>query len=681
LLQQKAIAKQNSYIVTHKMSLGLLARDSIVDLTAFNRDEIKTQQRPSNDTTPAIPTTSAMHEIQEVKSSSATTKSRSSGLFGTSTTSTQQKEANPQQPPSIQFVGLLDDYYSDAYYNFDDDDDVHRPHFLLGGPQIENRSNGGDNAKRFLCCLFPWFIQPPANKALQIERSISIDNSNHSRILPLPNTNDKDHQQSMQTTNEIDAESKDNESTNSNILGERLSDKERQAVLARLRLAQPESVTASVQQHQQQAGTTTSEQLDDASLRNGKHRNKGLLNGIFGSETSQLNAPTQIKGILKTRSTTKVEEQGQQNATFETRLSTISDTGSSTSNISENNKNVVPPANGGTRRRSLFPSYEEKKPRTTNSVSFSPMARVVTVTSRNDMTTEEKSDIWWQKNDYEDFRKTGRIITKAMLEGGGEIWLAGGTADASSKKKKNEEYVNAKDTGDKWWHKFGHSRRGLEHVVSIEEGRQRQMNVKVAIRAVLDEQSRQKMYRKEDAEKLRHVSLQHTMWARDLALASGASDADAVDQSFSEGRKSREFFLLKMSRNKAPTGSVKLDPKNVPQFMQPALGTRPLTARLNTNIVPQNLDAHTASQIQFRRQKQQLDPTIASQAVQEKDVESQEQVHDPRPDEATKSSLAQKAAGFSADNEKVNMAAVLSGMGGAILNQKNESLPTMRVVS
>ena len=198
--------------------------------------------------------------------------------------------------------------------------------------------------------------------------------------------------------------------------------------------------------------------------------------------------------------------------------------------------------------------------------------------------------------------------------------------------------------------------------------------VKTAIRAVLDEQARQKMYKREDAEKLRHVALHHTMWARDLALASGASDADAVDQSFSEGRKSREFFLLKMSRNKAPTGSAKLDPQNVPLFMQPAVHARPASARMSTNIATHHLDAHTASQIQFRRQKLQADPT-------ERETESQEQVHDPNPDETSKSSLAQKAAGFAADREKVNMAAVLSGMGGAMLNQKNETLPVMRVAS
>jgi hypothetical protein len=641
------------------MSLGLLARDSIVDLAAVNRDDLSSTL-PSKDTIEA-PTTYARANLGT--SSSDRRKSVRSGNH------TSQKEANPQQPPSFQFSGLLDDYYSDEYYNFDEDDDTHKPHFLLGGAHpSSNYRSGSLSTNKFLCCLFPWLHHAP-KKQLHLQHSMSTDSSHHSRISPLPI-------QVEPMSNDYDTESKDGESTNSNVLGERLSDRERQAVLARLRLAQPESVTTSSQlQHQQNEGRNeTKDGAEDLSVRNGKQRSKGLLNGIPVHDfPTHDDDPPKLKGILKTRSSSKVDEQTQQNTVRDARLSTI---GEPQANL---DVKAVNSTSGGTRRRSLFPSYEEKKPRSSNSVTFSPMARVVTVKSRNDMTLEEKSDVWWQKSDYEDFRKTGRIITRAMLEGGGEIWLTGGSSPpATSKKKKSDDSSESAETGDKWWHKFGHSRRGLEHVVSIEEGRQRQMNVKTAIRAVLDEQARQKMYKREDAEKLRHVALHHTMWARDLALASGASDADAVDQSFSEGRKSREFFLLKMSRNKAPAGSVKLDPKNVPLFMQPALHSRPSSARIGTQIATHHLDAHTASQIQFRRQKLQPDPT---QSLPELELESQEQVHDPNPDETNKASLAQKAAGFSADREKVNMAAVLSGMGGAMLNQKNETLPIMRVAS
>ncbi len=624
------------------MSLGLLARDSIVDLATLNREDLSSTASSKDTAKPLTPA---------AKASSDVTGNRRTVPNGTS-----QKEANPQQPPSFQFSGILDDYYSDDYYNYENDDEFHKPHFLMNGgahPSL-NYQSGGHGANKFLCCLFPWLVHPP-KKQLHLQRSISTESSHHSKI---------------STSNDNDTESKDGESTGSYVLGERLSDKERQAVLARLRLAQPECATTASQLHQNESRNDAKGQIDDQCVRNGKSRNKGLLNGIHLQDSpSQEGDPTKLKGILKNRSSSKFDEPTQQSIVREARLSIIGEPQSTT------NGNAIT-GNSGTRRRSLFPSYEEKKPRTSNSVIFSPMARVVTVKSRNDMSFDEKGDVWWQKNDYEDFRKTGRIITRAMLEGGGEVWLTGGSSSSiASKKKKNEDGSDSTDeTGDKWWHKFGHSRRGLEHVVSFEEGRQRQMNVKTAIRAVLDEQARQKMYKREDAEKLRHVALHHTMWARDLALASGASDEDAVDQSFSEGRKSREFFLLKMSRNKAPTGSVKVDPQNVPLFMQPAVPARPARARMNTNIATHHLDAHTASQIQFRRQKLQADPT-------ERETESQEQVHDPNPDETSKSSLAQKAAGFSADREKVNMAAVLSGMGGAMLNQKNNTLPVMRVAS
>ena len=628
------------------MSLGLLARDSIVDLAAFNREDLSSTVASTDTTKPLTPVTKTNTDVA----------GRITVPNGTS-----QKEANPQQPPSFQFTGILDDFYSDEYYNYENDDEFQKPHFLLNGganPSL-NYQSGGHGPNKFLCCLFPWLVHPP-KKQFHLQRSISTESSHHSKISPLP----------IPTSNDNDTESKDGESTNSNVLGERLSDKERQAVLARLRLAQPESATTASQLHQNESRNDAKDQIDDQCVRNGKSRNKGLLNGIpIQDSPSQEGDPPKFKGILKNRSSSKIDEPTQQSNIRETRLSIIGEPQSTQSGTTTT-------GNTGTRRRSLFPSYEEKKPRTSNSVTFSPMARVVTVKSRNDMTFDEKGDVWWQKNDYEDFRKTGRIITRAMLEGGGEVWLTGGSSSSiASKKKKIEDGSDSTDeTGDKWWHKFGHSRRGLEHVVSIEEGRQRQMNVKTAIRAVLDEQARQKMYKREDAEKLRHVALHHTMWARDLALASGASDADAVDQSFSEGRKSREFFLLKMSRNKAPTGSAKLDPQNVPLFMQPAVHARPASARMSTNIATHHLDAHTASQIQFRRQKLQADPT-------ERETESQEQVHDPNPDETSKSSLAQKAAGFAADREKVNMAAVLSGMGGAMLNQKNETLPVMRVAS
>lgn len=784
------------------MPLGLLARDSIGDLTEFinNRDDIAALSSLS--TTTSHEDTDVFHDTTTVNNSKTANSRRKNYTSLESQQKQQQqqqqqqKEANPQQPPSLfQFV----DYYNDSYYtnymndhidNDQQDDYInHTPgtaslhsqyntnnstsNFLqLPGHSRSNNNDNNNNRHRnhFLCCLFPW-LQPQQQQP-----------STTTKLLLPQQQQQQDHDIGAATTTAATnvtttttIPDSDEASNNSNLLGERLSDRERQAVLARLRLVQPETnhnnnTNTNTTYEQQQVHTTTTNANNETSsidhMNNAgttkQRSSKGLLNGIpvydtsplddsiggGGSSSSNCSSVKQIKGILKNRSLSKVipddSESVMSDKNLQQNLPLLNLNGSISS--SSNKVTAATPLNvsnssntsvTAVRRRSLFPSYEEKKPRMNNNhVTFSPMARVVTVKSKNDMTFDEKSDVWWQKSDYEDFRKTGRIITKAMLEGGGEIWLTGGSSTTSSNNRNDPASLasstkDATNANDKWWHKFGHSRRGLEHVVSIEEGRQRQMNVKNAIRAVLDEQTRQKMYKRVDPEKLRHVALQHTMWARDLALASGASDADAVDQSFSEGRRSREFFLLKMSRNKTQqplSGSVKVEPKNIPQFMQPSHHTtlnRPLSARM-TGIPANQLDAHTASQIQFRRQKMHAssDPTItvSPQQQQQQQVsqsnrneglcnETQEELHDPADSKNTTTiksstgitstttstttttptvSMAQKAAGFVADDrEKVNISAVLSGMGGTVMisntnSKKNETttLPTiMRVAS
>ena len=211
------------------------------------------------------------------------------------------------------------------------------------------------------------------------------------------------------------------------------------------------------------------------------------------------------------------------------------------------------------------------------------------------------------KKDYEDFCKTGRIITKAIIAEGAvkSGWLKVSSSLLSATSSSSSSPNGSAKEGDKWWHKFGHSRRGLEHVVSVQEGRERQINVRTAIRAVLEEQARQKMYHREDAEKLRVVALNYTSWARDLALAAGSSDADAVQTEFASDRKSREFYLLKLARTNSAKSNV--SGHHVPGFMQPSLrvATTPSAAiskgpRLTQ---PHLLDANTAAQISFRRRK------------------------------------------------------------------------------
>ena len=104
--------------------------------------------------------------------------------------------------------------------------------------------------------------------------------------------------------------------------------------------------------------------------------------------------------------------------------------------------------------------------------------------------------------------------------------------------------ANAGD-GNKWWCKFGHSRRGLEHIASSDEGKARQQSVLLAVRMVMEEQKRQRASRTKDPNKLRNVSMQYTSWARDLALAGGAADAEAVASGFNPHAASRAHHFAK----------------------------------------------------------------------------------------------------------------------------------------
>jgi hypothetical protein len=335
------------------------------------------------------------------------------------------------------------------------------------------------------------------------------------------------------------------------------------------------------------------------------------------------------------------------------------------------------------KRRQLFPTYQSTTKIENNlKVDFSPMARMVTVDSSKEMTHEEKADVWWQHPDYEEFRKTARMVAKAMLEGGSEIWLASNqswqvpnqnrdatlkSAYSLSKSSENsaaeklnqvERYENMRS---KWWCRFGHSRRGLEHIASLGEGRQRQTNIQASVRTVVRESQQQKTYGRQDVEKLRSVSVRYTSWARDLAKAAGAADADAVRTDFDDAsRKTREFYLRQFSE-----GNLTLDKTE-------RVGTPNFIQFIISKHIPDNkFDANTASQVHIRgkiekkaaagsdqkpghpeRSRSPMGGTSTTDAGEE----AEKQV-------AKEDSIAKRAAGFANGEEAANMAAVLSGMG------------------
>lgn len=204
-----------------------------------------------------------------------------------------------------------------------------------------------------------------------------------------------------------------------------------------------------------------------------------------------------------------------------------------------------------TQRRSLFNgvTYDEYNPKKekgdTKFVEFSPMAKVLTVPGRHHYPPSVKDLIWWTRKDYQDFKKTGRIISMAMLTGGSEIWLY----SDESKNSKTSASEEVENFGEKWWCKFGHSRRGLEHVVCFEEGKHRQQNVVKAIKAVVNEQQHQMRHHINDPTKIANAPARFTAYARDLALAAGMADAEVVRSDFCSKAKSRGHYKDVYSKN------------------------------------------------------------------------------------------------------------------------------------
>ena len=363
-------------------------------------------------------------------------------------------------------------------------------------------------------------------------------------------------------------------------------------------------------------------------------------------------------------------------------------------------------------RRSLFQkTYSKKGSKKKKNVSFSPYARCLKLEPQS-LSKEEESKLWWQKSDYEEFARVGRTISKAMLEGGSEVWLTSKSPKSTSKRSgRNTEFDNATNSPsrskddtmidssssssstvnqplhhgimsehssqefyemrNKWWHKFGHSRRGLEHIASRNEGRQRLSNCRSAIRSVMEEQKRQMMFLPKgyaDVEKFRTIYRKETRWAGILAHAAGESDADAVKTNFDEScRKPREYYLKK---------HLDINGEDLPAFMKDTISPSRSRQKLN-------LDANTVSQICFRKSKiaPMISKTQPEKHLQETSKHSDTAVtnelncnHDDskiKNSSSSKSfctknsspSLAKMAAGWGGDEAPEDMSAVLIGMG------------------
>jgi len=160
-------------------------------------------------------------------------------------------------------------------------------------------------------------------------------------------------------------------------------------------------------------------------------------------------------------------------------------------------------------------------------VQWSTMAKVAHVPGLGSLGASDPGRIWWQRQDYDEFKKTSRMLAKALVEENSRVWLATTSVRNHSVQATMELASHWRaEHGDKWWCKFGHSRRGLEHITQIGVGRERQQKVVEAIRSVLKEQHVMLHSGKGiDPRRLCHVGMHFSLQARERAANNGMEDA------------------------------------------------------------------------------------------------------------------------------------------------------------
>ena len=191
------------------------------------------------------------------------------------------------------------------------------------------------------------------------------------------------------------------------------------------------------------------------------------------------------------------------------------------------------------------------------------------------MTAKEKSDYWYNIRELNEFKIGIHVLLNSEEQTSAcQQWLLQRSRQMATNDSGNDPR-NA-SSSKQWWHKYGHSRRGLEKF-SADTAKQTVASHTLAVNKVLQVQSKQKylLFSKDDpAEELASVYREYTAWSVDLALAAAASDRDAVLTGFDDGkRKTREFFLLKQLYKAAGPGQGQHHNycrlKHEPPFMKP----------------------------------------------------------------------------------------------------------------
>jgi len=501
------------------MGLGGLHKDSILNLAALAEEERNNKTDvEKNSEKKEQKREHVLDEIEtEVNNSTADLRQLSTDyslrrldVSNDKNKKTSTASSSVDVTPSNPYYTGFDSSYDDMSYNYD-------PY----APIVSTRNSNGFD---FLACLFPFCI--PEKKEKQLEQSTAelnasgITGENNSQKIETAHasSNPEDPVDSkiddssrllgvaapLLNMSSMETSSKDDEETAK--FGAPLTETERRAVVARLRLSNTHS-----EEEKKEAPNYGKSQEGD---------NEDFIDDLAES----------------TKSSSESEDVSVLDAHASQHIKSILKKG--TSSIEPNKEDWESAS-----RRSLFSgvAYEskfEKRKRgdTRKNLQFAPMAKVVVIPGRHHLLERMKREIWWSRSDYEDFKKAGRMISKAILEGGSSIWLSSKSGFKFSEVDGDNSY------GNKWWCKFGHSRRGLEHIASIEEGRHRQQNVSNAIRTILGEQTRQRIYNKKDEERLSKIASKYTNFARDLALAAGKADADAIRTNFRA--KSRVHYKL-----------------------------------------------------------------------------------------------------------------------------------------
>jgi hypothetical protein len=224
-------------------------------------------------------------------------------------------------------------------------------------------------------------------------------------------------------------------------------------------------------------------------------------------------------------------------------------------------------------------------------VYFSELKRVLHVRK---FTPKESIEIWYQREDFEYFRSEMTLLVQENEASRelAQVWFEAhengrkgtgqplktceeGIDDSHGRRTVDSNFGSpAKQTTSRseyWWHDYDHSRRGLERYASPGQARQILASYKVAVHKVLGEQQRQRLLSyfcipgSLNPDKIAEVYHEYTAWSRDLALAAGASDADAVSTNFDDDKRhTREYYMLKQ----VVASGFKVH-KRMPKFMYP----------------------------------------------------------------------------------------------------------------